>query len=396
MLCLIGNVMKSASYSLILIFLFTNLSGCFGDDSMNWPERADSECDFDFDNLTCEIFTKEMNYPIWGMNSPNNEGYWIADQSGVIVQFINSTNNTILDISSIISRCHFEQGLLGFEFTDNFSSDGLILLSYIEKGSCDGDNKADLILSSAYFDGEKIDINSITRLTSVEQPYRNHNGGHLVSIGNNSFLWGIGDGGSHADPHSNGQNSENVLGSIQLFKFNNSELLDIDNDGTPLIKTLHHGLRNPWRFDVNNSGHLWVTDVGQNCWEEINLVNLYDHSNFGWSDKEGYNIFSQNSCSIIDTDLQNFTDPIYVYPHENGNCSITGGYWIDDISHPLNNSYIFGDFCTGSIWLLKYQEGIWENELLSTTGTMITSFAEGPSGEILILTWGGTVYSLAE
>lgn len=387
---------KYISFTLFLIITSTVMTGCFGNDSMDWPDRVDSECEFEFENLSCDIFTEELENPIWGLNSPNNQGYWMIDQSGIIIQFNESKNSTILDISDIISRCHFEQGLLGFEFAEDFSTNGMVLLSYIEKSQCDGDNKGNLILSYAFFDGEKIDTDSVTELTFVNQPYRNHNGGHLVSLGNGSYLWGIGDGGSHKDPHNNGQDVENVLGSIQLFSFNNGTLIEVDDDETPYLKTMHHGLRNPWRFDVNTSGDLWIADVGQNCWEEINLVNLYNDSNFGWSEKEGYNTFSDSSCETSNEESENYTDPIHVYSHTDGNCSVTGGFWIDTQPHQLANSYIFGDFCTGSIWVLKNQGDAWESNFLFTTGTMIASFAKGPSEEILILTWGGTVYSLSE
>lgn len=118
---------------------------------------------------------------------------------------INSWNGEVVsqvaDLSPIVSNCHVEQGLLGMAFADSSNGSQNVLLSYIEEGSCDGPNDSDLLLSSATINSDgTIDMSSITVLKTVEQPFRNHNGGHLLNIGNNEYLWGLGDGGSGYDP----------------------------------------------------------------------------------------------------------------------------------------------------------------------------------------------------
>jgi len=374
------------------------ISGCMSDEGMDWPDRVDSECEFEFENLSCSVFSTALEIPLWGLKPPSMEAFWMIDQSGLLIEISANENSTLLDIREDVSRCHNEQGLLGFEFSEDFNQTGLILLSYIEDGSCLGDNKAKLILSSARYDGQRIDPDSVTSLTSVKQPYRNHNGGHLVSIDDGNFLWGIGDGGSHGDPNGNGQNPNTVLGSIQLLNFINGSLSEVDDDDSPFLRSIHIGLRNPWRFDVDNQDRLWISDVGQNCWEEVNLVTWNSSSNFGWPLREGLNEYQNlNSCETSNNSASSdFVDPVHQYSHSSGNCSITGGLWMDWGPWQFHDSYIFGDFCSGSIWTLKFVDDSWESEFLGSTGTMIVSFARGPADELLILTWGGTVYALSE
>ena len=391
--------MRDLPFGLVfLIILGQLISGCMGEEGMDWPERVDSECEFEFENLRCSVFSTALDIPLWGLKPPSMATFWMIDQSGLLIEISASGNSTLLDIREDVSRCHNEQGLLGFEFSEDFTQTGLILLSYIEDGSCLGDNKAKLILSSARYDGQRIDPDSVTSLTSVKQPYRNHNGGHLVSIDDGNFLWGIGDGGSHGDPNGNGQNPNTVLGSIQLLNFINGSLSEVDDDDSPFLRSVHIGLRNPWRFDVDNQDRLWIADVGQNCWEEVNLITWNSSSNFGWPLREGLNEYHDlDSCETSNNSTSSdFVDPVHQYSHSGGNCSITGGLWMDWGPWQFNDSYIFGDFCSGSIWTLKFVDGSWEPEFLGSTGTMIVSFARGPADELLILTWGGTVYALSE
>ena len=116
----------------------------------------------------------------------------------------------------------------------------------------------------------------------------------MLNIGNNQFLWGLGDGGSGSDPDGNGQDSSTPLGSILLFSFIDGEIEPVIRDpvGDPYV--LHYGLRNPWRFDVDSHNRLWIADVGQNCWEEVNIVEIDQTANFGWSEREGLHKFLPN------------------------------------------------------------------------------------------------------
>ena len=292
-----------------------------------------------------------------------------------------------------------EQGLLGLSLDSNFVETKVVLLSYVEDGACEGENQSDLVLASSKIgeDG-RIEMDSVTVLKRVEQPYRNHNGGFLLHVGNGSYLWGIGDGGSANDPHSNGQDSSSALGTIQLFEFRNNEIKSILDNSTGDPFVLHYGLRNPWRFDIGVNGDLWIADVGQNCWEEINLVTLDMRSNLGWGDREGFQEFYEGvSCTdeIQESD-QSLTDPVLTYPHENGNCSVTGGYWMDWGPEVLRNGYLYADFCTGSIWILEEFEGEWTESYVGNSGGMIVGFGEGLNGEVIVFHWTGDIVKISQ
>ena len=124
-------------------------------------------------------------------------------------------------------------------------------------------------------------------------------------------------------------------------------MLDLYGNDTDYV--LDYGLRNPWKFDIDNSGQLWIADVGQYCYEEINLVPIFDQTNFGWSQREGmHNYDPSDDCTSAATtpDDSNLTDPIVEYAHTGGNCSITGGFWMDWGPNSLQGGYIYGDFCS--------------------------------------------------
>ena len=140
-------------------------------------------------------------------------------------------------------------------------------------------------------------------------------------------------------------------------------------------------------------GDLWIADVGQNCWEEVNLVSLIERANLGWSEREGFQEFQEEmSCSSTRDDGENgLTDPLLAYSHENGNCSITGGYWMDWGPENLRDGYLYGDFCTGSIWILEETDGKWNERHLGNSGGMIVGFGKGFNDEILVFHWTGDI-----
>ena len=119
-----------------------------------------------------------------------------------------------------------------------------------------------------------------------------------------------------------------------------------DPIGDPFV--LHYGLRNPWRFDLDNQGRLWIADVGQNCWEEVNVVPLDSQENLGWPIMEGPQIANSslpcNNGENIQSVEVGLTGPVAAYPHAEGNCSITGGFWMDWGPNQLMDGYLYGDF----------------------------------------------------
>ena len=381
-----------------LVVLTSSFAGCLGEeDGFVWPEPESWDCSIqDGYNLSCYKYLDGFSSPISSLRHPTSDEIWIVELSGLIHSWDGNEVVEIADMSSLVSTCHVEQGLLGMAFTDDFNDSGEILLSYVEDGTCDGPNESDLVLSSVGIDSSgKIDLSSIKVLKSIEQPYRNHNGGHLLSIGGSHFLWGVGDGGSGFDPEGNGQNPSTQLGTILQFGYVDGEVVPVLEEpaGDPFV--LHHGLRNPWRFDLDDEGRLWISDVGQNCWEEVNLVTLEEAANLGWAEMEGdYLVDSSAPCgsSVANETIQEgFTAPVATYSHSGGNCSITGGFWMDWGPIDLEGGYLYGDFCSGSMWILKEDNDSWSERYVGSSGGMIVGFGKGLDGELLAFHWTGEI-----
>jgi len=387
------------SWAIISLLVVTSsFSGCLGEeDGFVWPEPESWDCSIQESyDLSCYKYLDGFSSPISSLKHPTSDEIWIVELSGLIHSWNGKEISEIANLSSIVSTCQMSQGLLGMAFADDFDGDGTILLSYVEDGSCDGPNESDLVLSSAGMNPfGTIDTSSIKVLKSIEQPYRNHNGGHLLNIGGSQFLWGVGDGGSGYDPEGNGQNPSTQLGSILQFTYVDGEVSPVLEDpvGDPYV--LHHGLRNPWRFDLDDQGRLWISDVGESCWEEVNLVNLEEASNLGWAVMEGeYLVDSSSPCGSNEANesvQDGLTGPVVAYPHSDGNCSITGGFWMDWGPDDLRGGYLYGDFCSGSMWILKEENGSWSESYIGSSGGMIVGFGKGLGGELLAFHWTGEI-----
>ena len=172
------------------------------------------------------------------------------------------------------------------DFTDDYQNTGRVLLVYNENNTCESAKDSNVVLSHAKIVDGQLDMNSLEVLIEVNKTNRNHNGGNVLSIGNNRYVWSIGDGGGSFDPNDNGQNQSSPLGTIQLVHYENETIVPV-NDTNEGSYTLHYGLRNPWRIDVDPTGNLWIADVGQHCYEEVNLVPIMQSSNFGWAERKG-------------------------------------------------------------------------------------------------------------
>ena len=163
--------------------------------------------------------------------------------------------------------------------------------------------------------------------------------------------------------------------------------------GDPFV--LHYGLRNPWRFDLDLMGRLWIADVGQGCWEEVNIVQIDSQKNLGWPVNEGSYVLSKDGCEDqVLNHNESLVDPIVAYSHEGGDCSITGGFWMSWGPEILNDGYLYGDFCSGSIWILRNEDGVWEEEYVGKSGSMIVGFGRGLSDELLLFDWRGRILQI--
>ncbi|HZD53710.1 MAG TPA: PQQ-dependent sugar dehydrogenase, partial [Woeseiaceae bacterium] len=238
----------------------------------------------------------------------------------------------------------------------------------------------------------------------IPQPNTNHDGGNIV-FGPDGFLYiGFGDGGGAGDPDENGQDTTTLLGTILRVDVDGgtpyaiptdnpfaSDTNCVDGVGTADCPEIFAwGFRNPWRFSFDaGTGELWVGDVGQNTWEEIDRVEL--SGNYGWNDREGAHCFDPPTGCSTDS-----IDPITEYGHDVGS-SVTGGYVYRGADIPdLTGFYVFGDFGSGRIWVVstESEQDTAPDELLDTP-LGISSFAESNAGELYVLDFNaGTIHRI--
>ena len=395
---------RTLTLFLTSLFLLAPLSGCLENEEeeersgFDWPARDQPECTLANHNGTCEEYLTGFTTPTNSLHHPEGDEIWISDLDGRIVAWNGDEKRLVANISTMISNCHTEAGLLGFAFTSDFANSSQVLFTYIGTANCDTKEVTNLFLAVGDVSEGVVVSDSIQVLREIEQPYRNHNGGHLLALGNHTYLWGVGDGGGSNDPLGHGQNGTSPLGTIQHFHYAAGAIAPLHNaTGTDQDYTLHQGLRNPWKFDVDDEGRLWIADVGQNCFEEVSMVPVLQATNFGWSEREANREFTDpDDCSKPPSNPpEGMTDPVVVYDHKDGRCSISGGLYMDWGPESWQDGYMYGDFCSGDIWLTKETSpGQWEGELLLDTDTLLVGFGRGLGDELLLFTWGGTIFEL--
>ena len=331
------------------------------------------------------------------------ERLYVALQAGIVEAFsedpaVGDAQN-FLDIRERVNDRSNEEGLLGLAFDPSYSENGYLYVYYTAsdpKRSVVSRFEADLGRTDV------ADPSSEIVILEVPQPFSNHNGGQ-IAFGPDGFLYvALGDGGSSGDPDGNGQNTETLLGSILRI-----DVAGLDVTGSysvprdnPFVgqgsgarqEIWAYGLRNPWRFSFDSlTGDLWAADVGQNRFEEVDLIK--PGRNYGWTVMEGYECFNP-STGCGEADLE---PPVAVYSHEEG-CSVTGGYVYRGQRLPsLYGAYVYGDFCSGKIWALRYDGAqVTEHIEVAETDLSISSFGQGREGEMYILSFDGRIYRFVE
>ena len=287
-----------------------------------------------------------------------------------------------LNIQSIVNSSANERGLLGLAFHPKFKENKIFFVHY-------SDLKGDTSIAryKVSNDANRADPNSGEIILQIAQPASNHNGGHLV-FGPDGLLYiGMGDGGGQGDTRGNAQSNASLLGKMLR--------LNVDTPN-PKPEVWAKGLRNPWRYSFDRAtGDLYIGDVGQNIWEEIDYVKAPMPKgvlNFGWNIMEGNHVYK--SAATNDTLIA----PIAEYDHGvSGGCSITGGYVYRGKEIPeLNGLYFYGDYCTGFVWSLRQTQGKWQNDLFLQTRFRISSFGEDASGELYLVDHSGAIHKLAK
>jgi glucose/arabinose dehydrogenase len=275
-----------------------------------------------------------------------------------------------------------ERGLLGLAFHPDFATNRKLFVYYTNGGG-------DLVIAEFTANAAGTSVSASTRdplLTIEHSSLTNHNGGQLL-FGPDGYLYAFtGDGGGGGDPGENGQNIASLLGKTLRISpnLNGGYASPSDNPyhgptaGRGEIWSI--GLRNPWRASFDRlTGALWIADVGQGSWEEINREPAETGGrNYGWDCREGKHPYESTGCAG-----KTFTDPVAEYGHGNGDCSVTGGYvYRGDIFIDLRGQYLLGDFCSGRLWTLPAGASSPSLKLHRDTSTMITSFGEAESGEL--------------
>ena len=318
---------------------------------------------------------------------------FIVEKYGTIRIFENGQllDAPFLDISGRVNDDGNEMGLLGLAFHPDYEQNGFFYVNYTGRGGNTFISRFHASGNSADPAGEKI-------LLTVDQPFSNHNGGALA-FGPDGYLYiGLGDGGSAGDPLGNGQNLNSLLGKILRIDVDHGDPYAVPADN-PFITTgaspeiWGYGLRNPWRFSFDRAtGDLYIGDVGQDTWEEIDFVPRGQAgSNFGWNYIEGSHAYSGSPPPAS----MQLTYPVAEYEHTEG-CSVTGGYVYRGALPGWSGIYLYADYCLGTVRGLMLSNGQWQSQVMFETGMTITSFGQDASGEIYFSSDNGGIYQLVK
>jgi glucose/arabinose dehydrogenase len=343
--------------------------------------------------------------PVSAESSPASRIWFVLEQTGRVLR-LQQTGETVrqttfVDLRQRVDSGPNEAGLLGMALDPQFAQNGRVYLSYTREASSYAREGSPLVSVLSRFHsrdgGQTLDAGSEQVLLEVKQPYSNHNGGN-VQFGPDGYLYfGLGDGGSAGDPKGNGQNTQTLLGALLRLDVSGEGAYHIPADnpftgketsakgGAPEIYA--YGLRNPWRWSFDrDTGDLWLADVGQNAWEEVNIIRA--GGNYGWNLREGAHCYSG------DCRRPGLIEPVAEYSHDEG-CSITGGYVYRGKHIPvLAGVYLFGDYCSGKIWGLFKEKSKYTRRLLLESSANIASFAEDRAGEVYVIDLGGKIFRI--
>ena len=330
--------------------------------------------------------------------------FFVVEQGGLIHILRDGVKSAtpFLDVAGLITDAGSEQGLLGLIFDPDFAENGYFFINYTAQDDA-------TVIARYRVDPaapDQADVASAFEILRVEQPASNHNAG-MLAFGPDGYLYvGLGDGGGANDRYENGQNPAALLGKMLRLDVTGDRsvpyLIPPDNpwreanwDGVDVLDEIWAvGLRNPWRYSFDRvTGELWIGDVGQSKFEEINRVSVRFPAaiNFGWPIMEGTHCFpDDDTCEEAGLTL-----PVTDYAHADGNCSVTGGYVYRGAAYPaLAGVYFFGDYCSGNIWAL-WQDGAdaWQKHIVVEGAGSISSFGEDEAGELYVIDRGGGAIS---
>ncbi len=321
---------------------------------------------------------------------------FVATQRGVIHTFKNDPSveqtKIFLDLTEKVhdwkSPGSNEEGLLGLAFHPNYKKNGEFFVYYT---SSNIEPRTSIIsrFRVSKDDVNRADAGSEEVIMKITQPFANHNGGSIV-FGKDGYLYiALGDGGGRNDPFANGQNLGEQMGSILRVDIDKKEgdknyAIPADNPFKnrkgALPEIFAYGFRNPWRMSADQkTGAIWISDVGQDLWEEINI--LKSGGNYGWSSRESTHAFGNIDASKADE----LVEPVWEYDHQIGK-SITGGYVYRSSRLPeLQGAYLYADYVTGRVWALHYDSEagkVVKNSSIASSGIPVVAFGQDDQGEV--------------
>ena len=360
-------------------------------------------------DVTLQPYIGSLTYPLGFVNAGDGSGRnFVVTQFGKIFVYQGNTGlGTFLDVSGLLpcgdpsaGGCG-EQGLLGLAFHPNYASNGLFFIDYT---NVDGDEVIARYKVSS--DPNVADPASATILLVVPDPFPNHNGGQL-QFGPDGYLYiAMGDGGSGGDPGNRAQNLGVLLGKILRIDVDGSGTVPCGQstpmpygipDDNPFVgaagaceEVWAYGMRNPWRFSFDReNGDLFIGDVGQDLYEEVDdqPAGTPGGRNYGWRRMEGFHCYDP----AANCDDGTLTHPILEHDHSLG-CAVTGGYVYRGAAYPqLNGVYVYGDYCSGTIWgAVRDAAGVWSERAIGTS-QLISSFGEDEAGELYVVEHSGSV-----
>jgi glucose/arabinose dehydrogenase len=338
--------------------------------------------------------TERLERPLW-LTHDGTDRLFVIEQPGRVRLIVNGQMRKApyLDLTDRVLDGG-EQGLLCIVFHPQFATNGYCYVNYTRQRP-----RRQTVISEFHVDpaSEHVDTSTERIITTIDQPYPNHNGGQILFGPDDGMLYiGMGDGGSANDPQNRAQNMSELLGKILRIDVTPREGYAVPKDNPfvgqsgarPEIWAM--GLRNPWRISFDRETKLmWTGDVGQNIWEEVDIIEK--GGNYGWRIMEGLHDFKP-----IDSPPE-MTPPIKEYKHDLG-LSVTGGYVYRGRKIPsLVGWYVYGDYSSGRIWGLKYENGkLTGDQLLLQSRAQPASFGEDAEGELYLCDHNGTVYKIVE
>jgi glucose/arabinose dehydrogenase len=342
-----------------------------------------------------------LSLPLYLTAPPGDTGRLFIVEKGGAIRIVKGGTllpTPFLDLTGRVSTGG-EQGLLGLAFDPGYADNGRFVVHYTDLSG----NTVVSLFRVTDGDPDRADPATETIVLTAEQPFSNHNGGQILFGPDGMLYVGLGDGGGSGDPGDRGQSLTDLLGGILRVDVSSGTSYTVPPDNPFVGRTdarpeiWSFGLRNPWRFTFDPAtGDLYVADVGEHAWEEVDVVTAAAGAgrgaNFGWSRTEGRHCYADAGC-----DPSQYTLPVAEYSHDGG-CSISGGFVYRGAAIPaLQGHYFYADYCQGWVRSFRLQNGeAVEPQQWPTLapGGAVPSFGQDAAGELYVLSAEGRVFRI--